>query len=230
MTRDFLKGLGIDDTAIEKIMTEHGKTVQAEQAKKGGLTEEDVTKAVNHANKDLNVIIEGLNAQIITLTNQKSDLDKIIKEAPNLDEAIKNAVEEAGKAHKTAMAELEKEHNIKTANMQRDSETADFLHNLGKKFITPETETIFRQRLNDALLDKANEGKNRADIFAGLIKGTDGKDRTDIFATDTPQNSFIQGLGAAGPGTGTLPDANNGTGGIKFNFAGIRGRGGNADA
>jgi len=106
--------------------------------------------------------------------------------------------------------------------MQRDGETADFLRGLDKRFVTPETEQIFRYRLNTALQDKANEGKNRTDIFAELIKGADGKERTDIFAVQ--QQGQQQQFGA-GPG-GNPPPGGDGEPQMQFNFAGIRGRDG----
>jgi len=222
MTREFLKGLGLDDANIEKVISEHGKSIQAEQAKKSGKTDEDVAKeikaatdsvAANHA-----LEIKSLTEQITTLTSQKADLDKIIKEAPNLDDAVKAAVEEAGKAHKDTLTELEKTHSKTVSDLQRDSETADFLRSLETRFATPETETVFRQRLNEALQEKANEGKNRADLFADLIKGSDGKPRTDIFQSQTGTQQWAAG------GTGTIPPA-AGEQKLQFNFAGIRGRG-----
>lgn len=185
MTREELKALGLTDDQVEKVMTMKGKVVEAEQAKKGGKTDEDVKKAVDEAlakaQKESASAVDGLNKQIETLTKQKADLDKIIKDAPSVDDAVKKAIEEAEKAHATALADAQKAAEEQIQGLKRDSETADFLRSLGKEFVTPETETVFRNRLNEALQDKANEGKNRADIFASLSLGADGKERTDIF-------------------------------------------------
>ena len=222
MTREEVKAIlpDISDEGLTKIMTAHGKSIQAEQAKKGGKTDEDVAKAVEAATSKLaaehKAALEGANAQISTLIGQKAELEKAIKEAPNLDEAVAKAVAEMEINHKTALKELEKSSAAELATLKRDSETADFLRSLDKKFATPETETIFRQRLNEALQDKAYEGKNRADIFAELVKGADGKERTDVFSPTTSVGGAVGGHGTPPPPTGQE---------FKFDFAGIRGRG-----
>jgi len=201
-------------------MAEHGKTLQAEQEKyKKQQDTADGNVNAKHAHT-----VSGLTRQLEELTKQKEHLDKIINEAPNLDEAVKAAVAEAEKANRATLAEMEKAHNAKLTEMQRDADTAAFFHNLGRKFVTPETESVFRQRMNDALTDRSNEGKNRNDIFTELIKGADGNERGDIFQTRADVSPFALGGNAAGPGSANSSTPPTGQE-MKFNFTGIRGRG-----
>ena len=213
MSRDFLKGLGIEGENLEKIMAELGRTRHAEHSR-----EKDIGAAVAAETaklaKEHKATIDGLNAQLETLASQKAELEKSVKDAAGVDEAVKKAVEEAEKTHKAALVQLQKDSEAQIAMLKRDSETADFLRGLEKKFATPETETIFRQRINDALQDKAFEGKNRADIFAELMKGPDGKERTDVFA-QSQQAPFAAG------GHSNTPPSSAGDG-FNFNFVGVR--------
>jgi len=67
MKREFLKGLGLDDEAIEKVMAEHGKSVNAEKAKV----------------QDLTTQAEALQQQ---LTDRDKDLKQLQKEAGDNEE------------------------------------------------------------------------------------------------------------------------------------------------
>ncbi|MBG9548341.1 phage scaffolding protein [Cytobacillus firmus] len=55
MNREFLKNLGIEETLIDSIMAEHGKTVQSLQAKNTDLTTnlDDLKKQMDQRDKDL---------------------------------------------------------------------------------------------------------------------------------------------------------------------------------
>lgn len=222
MTREFLEQQGVPADRIEAILKAHGVAIQAEQAKKGsGKSEEEVQAAVNEAllkqKTGHEAAVATLNTQITTLQGQKAEVDKLLKEAPNLDEAVKEALKKQAGEHATALSEREKQSKAQIADLQRDAETVDFLRTLPNKFVTPETETVFRQKLNDALQDTANANKNRADLFAEMIKGADGKERTDIFAqAAAPPN------GAAGGGGGETPGEEGSE--FAFSFTGIRGR------
>ena len=213
MSRDFLKGLGIEGETLEKIMAELGKTRHAEHSKEKDIEAAVATETAKLA-KEHKAAIDGMKAQLETLASQKAELERSVKESPDVNEAVKKAVEDAEKQHKQALAQIQKDSEAQIATLKRDSETADFLRGLEKKFATPETETIFRQRINDALQDKAFEGKNRADIFAELMKGPDGKERTDVFAQAATQTA------AGGHGSAPPPAGNE----MNFTFSGIRGR------
>jgi len=191
MKRKFLVGLGISEADADKIMEEYGKSIQAEQAKKVGKTDEEVKEEVEATKTALDakhkISIDNLNKTIDTLTTQRDDYKKLVDEAPDLNDAVKEATKKMDADHKIALAEQKKTIERQVADLQRDSETVDFLRSLDKKFITPETETAFRAKLNEAVQDKSNEGKSRTDIFKTLILGADGKERTDIFAQASSQ-------------------------------------------
>lgn len=171
MDRKFLESLSLPSEQIDKIIAEHGKAVQTEQNRANQLRDAAVAKAV-----------EPLNAQITQLTAQNTQLQNSVKNAPNVDSAVKAEVERLTKEHEKALKEITKKHEEETTAVWRIAETKDFFRSLDKKFVTPETQSAFETRLNEALADKKNEGKNRADIFATLILGEDGKERADIFA------------------------------------------------
>ena len=215
MKREFLRELGIEGETLEKIMAEHGKAKHAEHLQKQGPEAVAAYETAKLA-KEHEQAVKGLKAQLEALAAQKAELEKKVMESPDAGEAVKKAVGEADKAHKAQLAQMQKDSEARIAELKRDSETADFLRGLDRKFATPETETVFRQRINEALQDKANEGKNRADIFAGLVKGPDGKERTDVFA----QTQQLHGAG--GHGSAPPPES----GGFNFTFSGIRGRAG----
>lgn len=55
MNREFLRGLGLDDAAIDKIMAEHGKTIETQKAKAADLQTSvtDLTAQLTQRDKDL---------------------------------------------------------------------------------------------------------------------------------------------------------------------------------
>lgn len=56
MNREFLKGLGLDDAAIDKVMAEHGKTVESHKLKTSGLetSVSDLQGQLTQRDTDLN--------------------------------------------------------------------------------------------------------------------------------------------------------------------------------
>lgn len=108
MNREFLKGLGLDDAAIDKVMTEHGKTIESQKTKvtdlessvtdlQGQLTQRDADL------KDLKKKAEGseeLQTQLTTLQGKydtdKADYETKLKET-QLSSALKLALN--GKVH-----------------------------------------------------------------------------------------------------------------------------------
>ena len=101
--------------------------------------------------------------------------------------------------------EAEKAHASELAKLKRETETREFFAGLGKKFITPETQKAFEQQINDALTDKAYEGRNRADILAILTKDKDGKERSDIYAAESTAKPGATGQTGGLPASGSLP-------------------------
>lgn len=213
LTRELLKELGLDEANIEKAMAAHGQAL--DKVQKGGQTDEQVQAAITKALEDqqtkFNTELQGVKTQLATATQGKAELEKILAEAPDLDEKVRLAVEEANNAHAETMKQEKKAFELQVKAMQRDSETVDFLRGLKdsqgnpRVFVTPETELIFRQKLNEALQVKENEGKNRADLFTTLTLGTDGRERTDIFSVATPAPNGAAGGHGGNPPTGDQP-------------------------
>lgn len=120
MNREFLKGLGMDDAAIDKVMAEHGKTVESHKSKvtvlessvtdlQGQLTQRDTDL------KDLKKKAEGseeLQTQLTTLQGkydtETADFATKLKDT-QLNSALKLAL--AGKVHDLdyAITQIDKE-------------------------------------------------------------------------------------------------------------------------
>lgn len=103
------------------------------------------------------------------------------------------------------------------AEDKRISETNEFL--APYKFAAPELKEVFAGKVNSALKDNANEGKNRKEIFDLLTLGEDGKPRTDIFIQEdtNPNPNLLLNIPPAGDVSGQGDNT-----GIKFNFTGVR--------
>lgn len=113
MNREFLKGLGLDDAAIDKVMAEHGKTVNtAKETLTTAQTERDTLKTqLAERDKDLTDLkgkakgSEELQTQLTTLQtkydSETADFASKLKET-QLNSAIKLAL--AGKVHDTDYA------------------------------------------------------------------------------------------------------------------------------
>lgn len=110
MNREFLKGLGLDDAAIDKVMAEHGKTVESHKTKTSGL-EASVTDLQGQLTqrdtdlKDLKKKAEGseeLQTQLTTL-QATYDADKAGFETKLKDTQLNSALKLAltGKVHDT---------------------------------------------------------------------------------------------------------------------------------
>jgi len=147
--------------------------------------------------------IASLKTQLTELESQKQALQKTIDEAPNVDEALKASTKELEKVHAKALKDLQEKSFAEIQLLKRDSETVEFFKGLNKKFVTPETELIFRQRLNEALQKPEYEGKNRAEIFGDLILSNEGQPRVDLFET----GAIGGGTGAAGGSQPMQPHA-----------------------
>jgi len=189
MDRHELEKKGLTKDMIDFVMAENGKDVQAEQAK---------------AKADIATAVKPLNEQVAELTKQNKEFQETIKSTAGVDASAKAEIERLQKEHEAKIKEIQKAHDDKFQALKREADTKEFIRGLGKKFVTPETEKVFEDRLNAALADKAYEGKNRDDILAVLTLGADGKERTDIYAasTDTKPPAATGATGGAPEGGG----------------------------
>lgn len=110
MKREFLEGLGLEKEAIDKIMAEHGKTVESHKTKAAGLQSsiDDLTGQLAQRDKDLKTLkkqaegSEGLQTQLADL-QKKYDTDKKDYETKIKDTQLSSALKLAlnGKVHDT---------------------------------------------------------------------------------------------------------------------------------
>lgn len=129
MKTEFLKGLGLDDDAISKIMAENGKDIASEQKKTTKAEEERDTYKANYETaqttlkefegvdvKELQGKITELNT---TLVNKDKELaDKLAER--DFNDSLKAAIQEAGgKNAKAVMACLDMD-ALKTSKNQKD--------------------------------------------------------------------------------------------------------------
>lgn len=76
MNREFLKGLGLDDDAIEKVMTEHGKSIKANKASSEEL--ENLRQEKTNLEQTLNALTnerDGITSKYSELENAKNELE-----------------------------------------------------------------------------------------------------------------------------------------------------------
>ena len=97
MKREFLKGLGISDDLIDKIMAEHGKSVEQY--------------------KDTAKNVETLNQQITDLKGQLSEANKQIKEFKDMDV---NGIKQAAADWEAKAKQAEKDSEAKIKKLEFD--------------------------------------------------------------------------------------------------------------
>lgn len=149
MKRDFLKNLGLADDAIEAIMSENGKDINAAKADGEKLTAE--------------------------LSQTKSELEQanaMLEKVKDYD-AIKADVEKYKADAESSRAEYEK----KLADMERANKVKDFTS--GKKFVNELTRNAINAELSKALEDSANAGKSLDDLLKGITDGKENIFATD---------------------------------------------------
>ena len=91
MNREFLKGLGLDDANMDKVMAEHGKTIESHKTKVSGLEEnlKDVQGQLTQRDKDL-TDLKGKAKGSEELQQQLTDLQgKYDTDKAGLEEKIK---------------------------------------------------------------------------------------------------------------------------------------------
>lgn len=192
MKRDFLKGLGLDDSVIDQIMDENGKDIQREK------------NAVNKVNQDL----EKYKAENEGLKTQLSEANTQIQSFKEMDiDGIKASAEEWKTKYETDTKAL----NDKIAAKDYDYAIKDFMSNY--KFIDDDVkETVINKF-------KAKEFKLEEGKFLG---GEDfmkdyKENHKSLFVPDKQQEpipQIVKPTGGNNPGGDTNP--------FKFNFMGVR--------
>lgn len=192
MKRDFLKGLGLDDSIIDQIMDENGKDIQREK------------NAVNKVNQDL----EKYKAENEGLKTQLSEANTQIQSFKEMDiDGIKASAEEWKTKYETDTKAL----NDKIAAKDYDYAIKDFMSNY--KFIDDDVkETVINKF-------KAKEFKLEEGKFLG---GEDfmkeyKENHKSLFVSDEPQDpipEIVKPTGGNNPPGDTNP--------FKFNFMGVR--------
>lgn len=192
MKRDFLKGLGLDDSIIDQIMDENGKDIQREK------------NAVNKVNQDL----EKYKAENEGLKTQLSEANTQIQSFKEMDiDGIKASAEEWKTKYETDTKAL----NEKIAAKDYDYAIKDFMSQF--KFIDDDVkETVINKF-------KAKEFKLEEGKFLG---GEDfmkeyKENHKSLFVSDEPQEpipQIVKPTGGNNPGGDTNP--------FKFNFMGVR--------
>ena len=192
MKRDFLKGLGLDDSIIDQIMDENGKDIQREK------------NAVNKVNQDL----EKYKAENEGLKTQLSEANTQIQSFKEMDiDGIKASAEEWKTKYETDPKAL----NEKIAAKDYDYAIKDFMSNY--KFIDDDVkETVINKF-------KAKEFKLEEGKFLG---GEDfmkeyKENHKSLFISDEPQDPIPEIVKPTG-GSNPSGDANP----FKFNFMGVR--------
>ena len=192
MKRDFLKGLGLDDSVIDQIMDENGQDIQREK------------NAVNKVNQDL----EKYKAENEGLKTQLSEANTQIQSFKEMDiDGIKASAEEWKTKYETDTKAL----NEKIAAKDYDYAIKDFMSQF--KFIDDDVkETVINKF-------KAKEFKLEEGKFLG---GEDfmkdyKENHKSLFVSDEPQEpipQIVKPTGGNNPGGDTNP--------FKFNFMGVR--------
>lgn len=170
MKREFLKNLGLEEEAIEKIMTEYGKSISNEKAKIDDLT----SKLEANSTK-----ISEYEAKVANLEKVSNDSAKVQEELDNLKKSI---------AENEAKAKAKAEDEALTKNI-----TSAFGD---KKFVNDYTKNAIISDIKVALKDSNNAGKSAKDLFEELTKDKDGIFSNPNPGVSTPATGDVNtGLG-----------------------------------
>ena len=152
MNREFLKNAGVADEAIEKIMAEYGKDIQAEKDKAKASADDAAA----------------VRAELETYKNQVAELEKAAGD--NAD--VKAQLEEL----QAKVAEEKRIADEKAADAQL-TETIKAAFPADRKFVNSYTEQAYISQIKTELAKPENKGKGIGEIFETLTK-----DKADIFA------------------------------------------------
>lgn len=168
MNREFLKNAGVPDEAIDKVMAEYGKDLQAEKDK-AAKAASDLTEATK--------TIETYKTRIDELEKTAGDNAEVKKQ---LDDLKAQIAEEKRLADEKAADEALT--NTIRASLPKD-----------KKFVNSYTEDAYISQIKTEMGKTENKGKGITEIFTALTK-----DKADIFANPNQLNmSGFGGAGAA---------------------------------
>lgn len=141
MTRDFLKELGLTDDAINKIMAEHGRGINA---------------AKNESEK--------LSAELEQVKNDLTKANETLEGLKDYDE-VKAQVEKYKADFENSKAEYQK----KIDGMELAAKVKDFTSS--KKFVNDITKEAINKQLADAVSADENKGKSLEELFNSLTEG-----------------------------------------------------------
>jgi hypothetical protein len=201
MKRDFLKSLGLEDEAIDKIIAENGKDIEATKSKADKSQEIEKLKSELESKEQL---INDANAQIEKFKGM--DIDGITKQA----EEWKNKYSEFEATAKQKEEEFAKQ----LENQKYDFAVKEFLskHEFTNDFVKGAFEESFKKqgfKLNeDGSLLGAND----------YIKDFQEKNQGIFKVAETPVNTTPQFVAPTNNNGG---QASSDTG-IKFNFTPVR--------
>lgn len=175
MKREFLEGLKLENELIEKIMAEHGKTIQAEQAK--AATKDVELKAANET-------ITGLQATIKKFDGV--DVDKLQQDAKDWEKKYNDDL--ATEQQKTE--NLKKEYVLKGVLSEKGVMDPDYLiykhggvdkfafDSDGKPVGVDDTLKSYKES-NPNLFNEAEERAVQVDFGAANDGGQEGQDNTN---------------------------------------------------
>lgn len=155
MKREELKALGLEDEAIDKIMSLHGKSLEAEKAKTAKAGEDLKAKSAE---------LEAINAKLAELQTANADSEKVKNELAALKAEI---------ADKEAKAKEQAELDAMYAEL--DSYMPDgmqYMNEYAKNGVRSEAVKMFRE----------NPTKGLKSCFESLIKDDQGNFKDGIFA------------------------------------------------
>lgn len=147
MNREFLKNAGVTDEAIEKIMAEYGRDVQAEKDK--ARQSENSTEAVRRE-------LETYKTKVTELEKAAGDNAAVRKELDDL---------------KAKIADEKRQAEERAAD---EALTAAVKGSIKKKFVNEFTENALIARVKEELGKNENRGKSAAEVLDALTKDKPG--------------------------------------------------------
>jgi len=167
MNRDFLKNAGVPDEAIDKIMAEYGKDIQAEK-----------DKAKLSADNAASV-----KAELETYKTKVADLER----ASEGNAAVKKELDDL----KAKIAEEKRLADEKAADEQLTATIRKAIPQ-DRKFVNAYTESAMIAQIKAEMGKVENKGKGVSELFEALTK-----DKTDLFVNPNELKPNMPGFGGA---------------------------------
>ena len=152
MNREFLKNAGVPDEAIDKVMAEYGKDIQAEKDKAKASADD----------------AEAIRAELDTYKTKVAELEKTAGDNAEVTKQLEEL--------KAQIAEEKRIADEKAADAQL-TDTIKAAFPKDKKFVNEFTEAAYISQIKAEMNKAENKGKGIAEIFETLTK-----DKADIFA------------------------------------------------